>query len=226
MPFAVKGFIWYQGEGNASRAKEQQKLFPAMVDDWRKSWGNEELPFYFVQLARYERANWHEFRDAQREIAEGLPNSYLAVTIDLSKDWDQDNHPIHPTTKKPIGHRLALAALANVYGKDIVYSGPMIKGMTVESGKAILSFEHIGGGLKTLDDKRLRGFYISSDGENFVEAVAEIKGNTVVVLDERVKNPVAVRYGAEDDLGKEGININLGNVERMPASPFTIVVNN
>ena len=102
----------------------------------------------------------------------------------------------------------------------------MIKGMTVESGKAILSFEHIGGGLKTLDDKRLRGFYISSDGENFVEAAAEIKGNTVVVLDERVKNPVAVRYGAEDDLGKEGININLGNVERMPASPFTIVVNN
>ncbi len=224
MPFPVKGFIWYQGEGNAGRASEQKKLFPAMVNDWRKSWGDEELPFYFVQLARYERANWHEFRNAQREIAENLSNTYLAVTIDLSKDWNQDNHPIHPTTKKPIGHRLELAALANVYGKDIVYSGPMVKEMTVESGKAILLFEHIGGGLKSLDDKRLRGFYISADGENFVEAVAEIKENSVVVLDKRVKNPIAVRYGAEDDLGKEAININLGNAEGMPASPFTITL--
>ena len=138
----------------------------------------------------------------------------------------KDNHPIHPATKKPIGHRLALAALANVYGKDIVYSGPMVKEMTVKSGKAILSFEHIGGGLKTLDDKRLRGFYISADGENFVEAVAEIKKNTVVVSDKRVKKPIAVRYGAEDDLGQEGIHVNLGNAENLPASPFTITLKN
>ena len=226
MPFPVKGFIWYQGEANAERAEEQKKLFPAMVNDWRKSWGDETLPFYFVQVARYERANWHEFRNAQREIAETLPHSYLAVTIDLSKDWYQDNHPIHPATKKPIGHRLALAALANVYGKDIVYSGPMVKEMTVKSGKAILSFEHIGGGLKTLDDKRLRGFYISADGENFVEAVAEIKKNTVVVSDKRVKKPIAVRYAAEDDLGIEGIHVNLGNTDGLPASPFTITLKN
>ena len=226
MPFPVKGFIWYQGEANAERAEEQKKLFPAMVNDWRKSWGDETLPFYFVQVARYERANWHAFRNAQREIAETLPYSYLAVTIDLSKDWYQDNHPIHPATKKPIGHRLALAALANVYGKDIVYSGPMVKEMTVSSKKAILSFEHIGGGLITLDDKRLRGFYISADGEHFVEAVAEIKKNTVVVSDKRVKKPIAVRYAAEDDLGIEGIHVNLGNTDGLPASPFTITLKN
>ncbi len=223
-PFPVKGFIWYQGSANAGRAEEQKKLFPAMVTDWRKSWGNEKLPFYFVQLPRFDRANWHKFRNAQREIAEDLPNSYLAVTIDLSKHWNIDNHPIHPTTKKPIGHRLALAALAKVYGKDIVYSGPMVKELKVESDKAILSFNHIGSGLQALDGKRLRGFYISADGEKFVEAIAEITNNTVTVLDERVKTPVAVRYGSEDDMGKEDLNVNLGNAEGLPASPFTIRV--
>jgi sialate O-acetylesterase len=222
LPFQVKGFIWYQGEGNAGRPEEQKELFPAMVNDWRKSWGNKELPFYFVQLARYDRANWHRFRDAQREIADNLPHSYLAVTIDLSKDWSIDNHPIHPNTKKPIGHRLALAALANVYGKDMVYSGPVVKEMEVESGRAILSFNHMGSGLRTLDGKRLRGFYISEDGENFVEAEAKIAGKTITVSDERVRAPVAVRYGAEDDMGKEDLSVNLSNAEGLPASPFTI----
>ena len=75
MPFAVKGFIWYQGSANVARAEEQKKLFPAMVKDWRKSWGNDNLPFYFVQLPRYERNNWHAFRDAQRKIDEKLTNS-------------------------------------------------------------------------------------------------------------------------------------------------------
>ena len=224
LPFPVKGFIWYQGEGNAGRPEEQKKLFPAMVNDWRKSWGNEELPFYFVQLARYERANWHKFRDAQREIAENLPHSYLAVTIDLSKDWNIDNHPIHPTTKKPIGHRLALAALANVYGKEMVYSGPVVKEMEVETDIAILSFNHIGSRLQALDGKRLRGFYISDDGENFVEAEAKISGSTVSVSGERVRAPVAVRYGAEEDMGAEDLNVNLGNAEGLPASPFTMVL--
>ena len=66
-----------------------------------------------------EPADWHEFQ-AQRQIAAALPHSYLAVTIDLSREWFTDNHPIHPATKQPIGQRPAGAALANLYGQDIV----------------------------------------------------------------------------------------------------------
>jgi len=223
MGFPVKGFIWYQGEANAGRAEEQKKLFPAMVADWRNSWGNGELPFYIVQLARYEAANWHAFRCAQLDVWKNTPNSYMAVTIDLSKDWNADNHPIHPTTKAPIGHRLALAARANVYGEAaLVYSGPIIRSMQVKNGAAVLSFDHIGSGLVASDGQPLRGFYLSADGETFVAAVAQIKGDTVVVQSANVREPVAVRYGAEADIGQESLDVNLANKEMLPASPFTV----
>lgn len=221
LPFGIKGFIWYQGESNASRAEEQKKLFPAMVNDWRKSWGDETLPFYIVQLARYEAADWHAFRCAQLDVWKNTPNTYMAVTIDLSKE--PGNHPVHPKAKAPIGHRLALAARANVYGeKDLVYSGPVIRSMTVKNGEAVLSFEHIGSGLIASDKQPLRGFYISADGKAFVEASAEIKGGKVIVQSSNVQNPVAVRYGAEADMGRKQLDVNLTNREKLPASPFTV----
>jgi sialate O-acetylesterase len=223
MPYPVKGFIWYQGEGNAGRAEEQKKLFPAMVKDWRKSWGNPTLPFYIVQLARFEPATWHAFRLAQLDVWQHTPHSYMAVTIDLSKDWKKDNHPIHPSTKAPIGHRLALAARANVYGESkLVYSGPIVRGIRIEKNNAILSFDHLGSGLAALDGKALRGFAVSADGKSFSPAVAKIAGQAVIVSSAKVRNPIAVRYGAEMDMAKGKLDINLGNREELPASPFTV----
>lgn len=224
MPFAVKGFLWYQGEGNAGRAEEQKRLLPAMIQDWRKSWGDESLPFYFVQLARYEAADWHAFRCAQLDIWTNTPNTFMAVTIDLSKE--PGNHPIHPKAKAPIGHRLALAARAHVYGEtNLVYSGPVIRGIKAEADKAVLSFDHIGSGLVAADGKSLRGFYISVDGKAFVPVTAEIVDNTVIVSFSNVRTPVAVRYGAELDMGKENLDVNLANQEGLPASPFTFFTN-
>ncbi len=220
MPFAVRGFLWYQGEGNAGRAEEQKRLLPAMIQDWRKRWGGELLPFYFVQLARYEAADWHEFRCAQLDVWTNTPNTFMAVTIDLSKE--PGNHPIHPATKSPIGHRLALAARANLYGEtNLVYSGPVIRSMKAENDKAIISFDCIGSGLVAADGKPLRGFYISADGKAFVPGTAEIVDSSVIVTSSNVRTPVAVRYGAEVDMGKENLDVNLANQEGLPASPFT-----
>lgn len=223
IPFPVKGFIWYQGSANTGRYEEQKRLLPAMANDWRKSWGNDELPFYFVQLPRFETQNWHVFREAQLDIWKNNPNTFMAVAIDISKEYDDNNNPIHPNTKAPIGHRLALAARANVYGEtDLVYSGPVIKSMKVKNGTAILSFDHMGSGLIASDRMPLRGFYISEGGETFVAAEARIKGDTVVVSATTVQKPVAVRYGADLDMGKEKLDVNLANKEKLPASPFTI----
>ena len=225
MPFPVKGFLWYQGEGNAGRAEEQKKLFPEMVKDWRQSWGNPKLPFYLVQLARFEPATWHAFRLAQLDVWQNTPDSYLAVTIDLSKDWKKDNHPIHPSTKAPIGHRLALAARAKVYGEsELVYSGPIVRDIRIEKGKARLSFDHFGSGLAALDGKALRGFAVSGDGKQFVPGAAKIVGNVVLVSSPNITSPIAVRYGAELDMAKGKLDINLGNREKLPASPFTVFV--
>ena len=228
MPFSLKGFLWYQGEGNNSRPEEQKKLFPLMMEDWRQQFRNENLPVFFVQLPRYENKNWHAFRCAQLEISKTLPNSFLAITIDLPRDWDLGDgksvrHPVHPATKKAIGHRLALLARANLYHEeDLVYSGPVVEQMTVNSGRAVLTFSHVGGGLIALDSKPLRGFYISFDGENFEKAEAKILGDTVTVLAESVTAPVAVRYASGGDMGLTDLDVNLGNTAGLPASPFTI----
>jgi len=52
--YAVKGAIWYQGESNAGRAKEDETIFPLLIQDWRKQWKRERL-FCFVQLANFRR---------------------------------------------------------------------------------------------------------------------------------------------------------------------------
>jgi sialate O-acetylesterase len=109
-----------------------------------------------------------------------------------------------------------------VYGEtNLVYSGPVIRGIKAESDKVVLSFDHIGSGLVAADGKALRGFYISADGKTFVPGTAEIVDNTVIVTSSNVRTPVAVRYGAEVDMGKENLDVNLANQEGMPASPFT-----
>jgi sialate O-acetylesterase len=178
MPYTVRGVIWYQGEGNNERWAEQPRLFADMVSEWRAAWQNPELPFYFVQLAWYEPACWHEFRNAQRICWEQIPHTYMAVTADLSKEFEVPNpnndprmrfHPIHPVTKKPIGDRLAHAAEALVYGHKLgqEYSGPRIKDAVKRNDGIKLSFDFIGKGLVSSDAKELRGFSVAGSDNKY-----------------------------------------------------------
>jgi sialate O-acetylesterase len=122
---------------------------------------------------------------------------------------------IHPKNKQDVGRRLALWALAKVYGRDIVYSGPIYKSMAVEGDKIRLQFDHVGGGLIAAGDKPLVEFTIAGADQKFVPAAATIDGETVVVHSDQVAQPVAVRYAWRDDAAP-----NLTNKEGLPASPF------
>ena len=63
IPYAIKGAIWYQGECNAGRAYQYRTLFPAMISDWRKAWGEGDFPFLFVQLANFMAAQHEPARE-------------------------------------------------------------------------------------------------------------------------------------------------------------------
>ena len=215
VPYGIRGFIWYQGESNASRAHQYQRLFPTLIEDWRGHW-NAELPFYFVQLANFtprkpEPAEdaWAELREAQT-MTLALPNTGMAVIIDIGEADD-----IHPRNKQDVGRRLALGALANVYGKDIPYSGPMYREMQVEGGSIRLHFDHTDGGLKIGEGEALKGFAIAGADRQFVWAEAELDGDTVVVSSPQVSAPVAVRYA-----WAANPEANLYNGADLPASPF------
>lgn len=216
IPYGIRGAIWYQGESNAGRAYQYRNLFATMIQDWRNAWGQGEFPFLFVQLANFMPVKpepmedaWAELREAQTMALE-LPNTGMAVTIDIG-----DAKDIHPKNKQDVGKRLALNALAKVYGKDIPYSGPMYKSMELEGNKIRLRFTNTNEGLIGKGDKKLQGFAIAGEDKKFVWAEAKIEKDEVVVWNTKVKNPVAVRYGwAANPI------CNLFNGDGLPASPF------
>lgn len=215
VPFAIKGVIWYQGESNASRAYQYRKLFRTMIRDWRRTWGQGDFPFLFVQLANFRQrraepgeSDWAELREAQM-MALQEPNTAMAVAIDIG-----EANNIHPRNKQEVGRRLALAALAIAYGQDVVYSGPLFDRMEIEGNKVRLHFKHVDGGLVAKGGE-LRGFAIAGPDRKFVWAKAVIEGDTVVVWSDEVPNPVAVRYGWADNP-----DCNLYNKAGLPASPF------
>ncbi|MEJ7711787.1 MAG: sialate O-acetylesterase [Pyrinomonadaceae bacterium] len=144
--FPIRGVIWYQGESNASRERAPlyHRLFGTMIQDWRRAWGQDNLPFLFVQLANFKtgpESRWPELRDAQRKTL-ALTHTGMAVTIDIGNPID-----IHPTNKQDVGLRLALAARAIAYGEKIEYSGPLFRQAVTENNLMRVFFTHTGTGL-------------------------------------------------------------------------------
>ncbi len=214
VPYSIQGAIWYQGETNAGRAYQYRNLFPTLIQDWRKQWGNENLSFHFVQLANFQASRdgndtWPELREAQT-MTLSVPKTGMAVTLDIGNPTD-----IHPRNKQDVGYRLALAARKVTYGEDIVYSGPLYKSMKVEEGKIRLNFDCVGSGLTTKGNEPLLGFTIAGEDKHFVPAGARIEGDSVIVWSDDVTNPVAVRYAWQDYP-----TCNLFNKDGLPASSF------
>ena len=214
VPFGIRGAIWYQGESNVGRAVQYRKLFPTMIADWRKQFGQGDFPFLFVQLAPYNYGPPHlalaELWDAQVKSL-SVPSTGMCVTWDIG-----DVNDIHPKNKQDVGKRLALWALANTYGKsDVVYSGPLYESMAVEGNKIRIKFKHAAGGLASKEDKPLTHFQIAGEDQKFVDAKATIDGETVVVESDQVAAPKAVRF-AWHGLAEP----NLFNKTGLPASPF------
>lgn len=238
IPYAISGVIWYQGEFNVRRACQYQTSFPLLISDWRKQWNQGDFPFYFCQLAGFLPKKsepgdslWAELRDAQSQALK-VPDTGQAVLIDVGEAGD-----IHPKNKRDAGNRLASIALANSYGKDLPFSGPVFQSMKIADGRVILSFRHTEGGLvakplpATYDVKTksgetaplvrnspgggLEGFSICGSDHKWVWADAEISGDSVIVRSDKVPSPVSVRYAWADNP-----TCNLFNGTGFPAAPF------
>jgi sialate O-acetylesterase len=215
-PLAITGAIWYQGEANAERAYQYRTLLPAMIGDWRKLFGQGEIPFYIVSLPAFMHRHdqpgddaWAELREAQTLTARNVKNSGLAVTIDTG---DPDN--IHPKDKKVVGERLALCALAGEYGKKISHAGPTFTSVGHLPGALKLHFSHTDGGLVVKGDK-LEEFAVAGRDRQWHWADAKVEGDSVVVSSPTVSDPQAARYAWQANPAAT-----LYNGAGLPAVPF------
>ncbi len=224
MPYAIRGVIWYQGEANTLRAYQYREMFPLMIQSWREDWKQGDFPFYWVQLADFkdEKAqpsdsDWAELREAQTMTQDRLPKTGQAVIINIGEGAD-----IHPHNKLEVGRRLARLALAHDYGKDIPCQSPRYESMKKDGDKIMVKFKDVGGGIRTLDSKDVKGFAIAGADKKFVWADAKLiepkkggKYDSVEVWSKDVPDPVAVRYAWADNPV-----CNLYNDILLPVTPF------
>lgn len=227
-PYGIRGAIWYQGETDGDEHPELYgTLFPALIQCWRALW-EEEIPFLFVQLAPLEQ--WMDcigtpyviIRKAQQHTADRVPNTGMAVITDVGM-----KHDIHPKKKQPVGHRLALLAMAKVYGDEVMCEAPTLNHVDVEEGKITLRFDHAGEGLhltatapygQKLDGEKLSGLQIVQDGvELDADSLkAQAQGDKVIIFGS------AIHAGAATQvlLAQTGwYLVNLYNSADIPARP-------
>ena len=211
IPYTFKGFLWYQGESNVDNPQQYKSFLTSLVENWRAQWG-DQLPFYFVQIAPcgtyedYEKS--YELREAQRKALD-INNTSMVVTSDIG---EVDN--IHPANKQEVGLRLANIALNKNYGqKEIVPSGPLYKGLSIQGQTLILYFEELGSGLYA--PKELSEFELAGMDGKFYPATAKIIENSVQLISKKVKAPIQARYGWANYF-----DATLFNIEGLPASSF------
>jgi sialate O-acetylesterase len=238
IPYAIQGVIWYQGEGNYNHGYQYRTEFPLLIKDWRAKWGQGDFPFYFCQIANNQQHPKTPGDDVAAELREAqtmtlsVPNTGEAILIDIGEEGN-----IHPADKFDVGDRLARIALANAYGKKVVYSGPTYDTMSIEGDKVRLHFKNTDGGLvakpipatyqplstdpkteplvRYAPDGDLEGFAICGDDHKLKWATAKLDGDSVLVWNAEVPKPVAVRYDwAYNPIG------NLYNGASLPAGPF------
>ena len=213
----LRGFIWYQGESNSGNPKQHDVLFPTLIRSWRELWQDDQLPFYYVQLAAYQKpqeqpveAGWPDFRESQTK-ALAVPLTGMASAIDIG-----DAHDVHPKNKQEVGRRLALWARRDCYGeKDLAVSGPLYSGFAREGAAIRVRFSYCYDGLAVKGDK-LKGFAIAGADMKFVWADARIDGqDSVLVWSKDVPEPAHVRYAWANNP-----DCTLFNQAGLPAGPF------
>ncbi len=204
----LAGVIWYQGESNAHNIELHERLFPMLVNSWRKEFNAPHMPFYFVQLSSIARPSWPEFRDSQRRLAAKIPGVGMAVSHDVGDSLD-----VHPRDKRPVADRLARLALHRNYGLQVADEGPrLVSAVADGNGKVTLTFSTQ---LATSDGLAPRTFEVAEYDGYFLPAEAVIQSNTVILKNMKIENPRLVRYAWQPFT-----RANLISTDGLPASTF------
>ena len=166
-PYAIKGFLWYQGEDDDARERIDyyDESMVTLIRSWRKLW-KEELPFYQVELAPFRgigitaAKRYHVMRYMQTKAAERLNDVYEICILDAGEEFN-----IHPRHKKIVGERLGHIVMKHSYDDDSLTADcpRYLKAERNEEG-IVITFSSSAEGLVTKGDLKEYLFLEGSDG--------------------------------------------------------------
>lgn len=213
--FPIRGVIWYQGETNAWGSSYYTALMDSLISSWRKDWGYK-FPFYTVQLAAYqtpaefqENSNWAALRWDQWKTSQQMDSTGMATAVDVGNATD-----IHPKNKQEVGRRLALIALKNTYGFDVVADAPKPVSYRFEYKKAYITFDKK---IHVRNDSVPVGFRFKDRSyKRFYAATAKVVGEkTIEISVSQPLRPSAIYYNwADYPIG------NIYGENNLPVLPF------
>ena len=240
IPYAIRGCIWNQGYANIGGGLTYYDNLHSLISGWRKCWNRPELPVYFHQFYCPNGVTDQLSLDSMSQmrlgalLARDIPHTGMACQIDISG-------AIHYRNKAVAGQRLALHALKNQYGKDLVADGPIFKSYQVDGDKVTVEFDSAVGGLvvgetgsnalggngqgatgfsdpKIIDkgDAKVTLFYLADENRVWHRASMTIDGDKVTVSSPKVRSPRGVAYAT----GGVGFVPNLYNRALLPMAPF------
>ena len=217
--YTAKGFIWYQGCANRKKFELYKRLQPAFVQMLRNEWENQNMGFYFTQIAPYgyndkdPQSRYAGYMMwAQAQTLDLIPHSGMAATHDAG-----ELACIHPADKKTVGDRLAYLALSNDYGYDLIDADPPVyESFEVKDGEALVKFKVGDKGLCPISTE-LDGFELAGEDGVFYPAKARVHKDRKIlrVRCPEVPDPVAVRYGMWN-----WSEATVYNCSGIPVSPF------
>ena len=213
-PYTLAGVLWYQGESDDVNCTTYDLVLRALIENWRRDWKDEGLPFMIVQLPMFrysdekDTGSWAYIREAQENVFRSVRNTGLAVCLDCG-----EFNNIHPVDKSAVAHRLYLQALSEVYGLcgDSEALPPMYDGYEVRDGRIFIYLRNCENGLCGEPE----GFEIAGADGVYYPAEAEIKLPCIVLSSSKVKSPSAARYKWINYAG-----VSLFGANGIPLPPF------
>lgn len=215
----VAGCLWYQGESDTikGRAEEFENRFIEFVVNLRKDVKQPDLPFIYAQIATYqvkpdEAPDWNLIQNIQLQVEGRIPNSAMAVSIDLSTD---DRVHLTAESLRILGYRMAHLARMLRFREFGLTRGPRLIKMDLSDDRTELTlhFEEVNGSLAKVSP--VLGFSVESEGPVPISG-SHVKDQDVILkflrpLGERA----SLKYGA-------GLNptVNLRDKVGMPLPAF------
>ncbi|MGN1347253.1 MAG: sialate O-acetylesterase [Eubacteriales bacterium] len=208
----VRGVLWYQGENEAG-GEFYQKIYADYLRFYHKTYAERFAadPEHFLMISSLiypwtyggsGECSIGYLNNAFVETAKETPDKFAAAPIgDLAPSWayHQNNHPIHPTNKYPLGERMASLALDNVYGRGWEQKSPAhLTSWEICGNRIRLTFAPVGFGLY-VNGERPVGLYIAGEDNVYLpaECAMETGSDTMEIWCDAIPEPKNAAYAVQ-----------------------------